>query len=842
MAGFSTVVGFMFSFFIIIGVIFFAFFTLIDDVKLKVDLIEESEKLSKNLQVDFSLDSPYYDSGRLSFILNNSGNDYLKFINENSYCFNVFLNGIYLDKSNYYINLVKPLSSNYQIIEKDSVGIISIETLDIFSLDNKIKIVSCEGVDYEYEINSSEIDWYNSNWKSRNIILVQNPSTQDLNQYQIEVDLSTSNFDFENARKKEIRLIQPAKENFVLNLPFDVYSQSLQDYSNFDNTVILGSTTSIETNDPNLTQGVALNSLDFDGNDSLLISSDPSLELSNEISLAMWVKWDKLGETYQYLYVNGNVNNSLGIINDGGINDDLVEFNLNIANIQTSIISNTTLDSSWNFIVGTYDGEEMILYHNGQIVANQTIYGQITTYANDNFIGSDGISNLSYVGDLDELSIFGMALNENEVLDLYNGNLRFIELDYFISDWNNYQEKAKIFIKTPFIKALSNTTLHLYYESSSQLITNSNIEKTFSYTSPKTFGYVVSDRISSSTGISIMSLYDNNTIFIGDDSFSLDRQTSSNLGTGSLNIDDIVSAKNLVQVEGNGDADDIIVPISWASTQFVYRGFRDSTDRFCLLSPWGIADYEIYDNGALENFGTVDSSGTCFDLDITTANNMWLNSTLPILVSIGNQGQDAFSFYPAVNETLYGSPSQTLYLAAGPNGADTTRVDSLGSSTSTNLGSFGTTNQGGTGPDGDSPAFKIDTNNLIGALQQADGDGTETTTFVPKYEFGNLFGASFDTDYIAVVSDSSSANCSIYDSLNTLVENVPIGTGSNDIYKYDFGVGNDNLYVSGNWRLECDEIVWPYYENREDSGDETNLLGHLQMRQYNYPEPIVSIS
>ncbi|RLJ04379.1 MAG: hypothetical protein DRP18_04785, partial [Candidatus Aenigmatarchaeota archaeon] len=45
----------------------------------------------------------------------------------------------------------------------------------------------------------------------------------------------------------------------------------------------------------------------------------------------------------------------------------------------------------------------------------------------------------------------------------------------------------------------------------------------------------------------------------------------------------------------------------------------------------------------------------------------------------------------------------------------------------------------------------------------------------------------------------------------------------------------------GGWKVECTNPVFAYYEE-DSSGDETNLLGYKQMRQYVYPEPTYSIS
>ena len=70
---------------------------------------------------------------------------------------------------------------------------------------------------------------------------------------------------------------------------------------------------------------------------------------------------------------------------------------------------------------------------------------------------------------------------------------------------------------------------------------------------------------------------------------------------------------------------------------------------------------------------------------------------------------------------------------------------------------------------------------------------------------------------------------------------MAVGVGTNGIYKYGFDVGNDNTYISGKWYVKCDKPVWGYYEEDSD-GDETNMIGFRQMRQFVYPSPSIVIN
>ncbi|RLI91177.1 MAG: hypothetical protein DRO95_04840, partial [Candidatus Altiarchaeales archaeon] len=88
-----------------------------------------------------------------------------------------------------------------------------------------------------------------------------------------------------------------------------------------------------------------------------------------------------------------------------------------------------------------------------------------------------------------------------------------IEIPYYIEEWNSSGE-SKIWVKIPYIEASSNTTIYLYY-GNPDAESKSNISETFSYSEPRVIGYVVSDRISETTGLSILSLCNNNQIQVG---------------------------------------------------------------------------------------------------------------------------------------------------------------------------------------------------------------------------------------------------------------------------------------------------------------------------------------
>ena len=412
-----------------------------------------------------------------------------------------------------------------------------------------------------------------------------------------------------------------------------------------------------------------------------------------------------------------------------------------------------------------------------------------------------------------------------------------IEIPYYIDGECDVSGETKIWVKVPFIQGGGYERIYLYYGNLTPVESESDIEEVFSYSEPRTIGYVVSDQIASN-GISILSLCDNNEVQVGTNTYTLDEMES--VTVSGISKDTEIKVKCLAQIEGAGTKDDIIVPISWAGREFIYDGFRDSSDTFCMLSPFGTANVKIYVNGILQWSGTVDSSGTCMNFDVLDETGLRIISDIPILVAYyGAGGNDAYSFYPATTEKLYGIPSNYFIVAAGPNGATIsyTRSDT-GATSTTTISPNDDYRLSGLGSDGNAPAFVVEGSDPIGAIQQADSDGTESTTFLPSKELTTKFGSARGNQYVAIATPYQDTECTIYSGASPL--STQSASGSNGIYKICFNCGSDSTYISGAWKVECTKPVYAYYEE-DSTTEETNVLGYKQMRQYAWPEPEVVI-
>ena len=850
MSGFETVFGYIFSFLILIAVFTGLVVIFQEQVNQQEELIESNNENSfiNSLRTSFEVLSPIDSSGRLYLRLNNTGSDKLFFRDADSDCFSFFINTNFIDNDNYKFAGIGSLDADYKFIESGDRGVVIIDSNIDSTKENDIRVISCSGIEKDLNIKANKTNWWNDNWKSRNQITINNPSNNQLSEYQILIEFNSSNFDFNKGRYEDLRFLLPIENSYLLDLTFDTYNQQIEDYSNYSNQVILGETTSQESSDPSqlIENSLLFSSINLDGlDDYVYVDNQDSLLNEETFSFSMWFKWELEGENEQYLFNDVNSSTSLKLINDGTINDSKLVFSLDIEGQEYEIVSdnNITNNQEWYNVIGVYDGVELNLYVDSVNQGSVNVEGNMDFDVSDMFLGSFNSSINFFNGSLDEIKFLDMAITDNEINNLYSDELFFRELPFYVTKWDTSNKLGQVYVKTPNIMPQSNQSIYVYYESSEELNSTSSIEQTFSYNYPRTVGFIVSDRISSQTGVNIMSLYDDNIVMIGDNSYNLDKFETVSVPDSQITNNMSVKMKYLAQIEGGSGADKIN-PISWASTNFSYSGLRNTLDYTCINSPFDNASIRILDSGIEQTSFNLGIGETfCHSNSTGTNNVLSVESDVPVIATYyGDVSDDSFNFYPLTSEDLFSVPSQNLRLSSGGQSTNVIVRDSDQSFSLASLGPYDSNNNiaSGSASQGGAPAYRLEISDYgVGAIQQADSDGTESSVFVPEKEFGKIYGSGQDIEYITLVSTHPDSNCNVYTNTSSSIERVVQGNGSKSVYKYGFNLDN-SLYISEPWILECQRPVWGYYERDSDSS-ETNMFGHVQMRQFNYPEPIVNI-
>ncbi|HAM97557.1 MAG TPA: hypothetical protein DCQ26_03010 [Marinilabiliales bacterium] len=222
-------------------------------------------------------------------------------------------------------------------------------------------------------------------------------------------------------------LILEKDESISSLIAYYLFNGNALDYSGYENNGILeGALLSYDKQD-------SLGAYYFDGIDDFVeIQNSSSLNPISEITLTAWIKPESFeGKGNSGIISKGYYNHSnpyyqyqLGITGDQyAYRPGSFNFCLSINNNYEYLIGeNIWTPNNWYFLVGTFDGEQMKLYVNSELIISKTIHGSIDTFPEHLFIGKSNNSDNYMRGTLDEIRIYNKSLTESEIVQLYIEN------------------------------------------------------------------------------------------------------------------------------------------------------------------------------------------------------------------------------------------------------------------------------------------------------------------------------------------------------------------------------------------------------------------------------------
>ncbi|MBS3155862.1 LamG domain-containing protein [Candidatus Woesearchaeota archaeon] len=160
----------------------------------------------------------------------------------------------------------------------------------------------------------------------------------------------------------------------------------------------------------------------FGGDGDYISMSSSSLAITGSMSVSLWIKPTDTID-YQGLFFRGDLANSLSYvfaITDQGANDNYGYYN---TNSNWKVFTDFIVDyGSWQHVVWTYDGTNMIVYKNNVASASQAATAPVSNLSHTNYVSATWAPpNTFWVqGTVDEVAVWNKALTAAEVSSLYN--------------------------------------------------------------------------------------------------------------------------------------------------------------------------------------------------------------------------------------------------------------------------------------------------------------------------------------------------------------------------------------------------------------------------------------
>jgi len=170
--------------------------------------------------------------------------------------------------------------------------------------------------------------------------------------------------------------------------------------------------------------GLLNEACEFDGvNDFLDCGNNPIMNPTNAITISAWVNYDsmKYGQSPPLMERRTADNLSGYVLSDLCQDRPMFDVYLNgIGWRYAQGIPGSVVTGRWYHMVGTYNGQGVKVYLDGQRVGSNLCTGVLSLTTGHNRVGLNGVDNFFLDGKVDEIRVYNYALSDAEVLALYS--------------------------------------------------------------------------------------------------------------------------------------------------------------------------------------------------------------------------------------------------------------------------------------------------------------------------------------------------------------------------------------------------------------------------------------
>jgi hypothetical protein len=161
--------------------------------------------------------------------------------------------------------------------------------------------------------------------------------------------------------------------------------------------------------------------LDFNGSEYVLIPHTLDLNITEKVTFESWQKITSFANSPTII---AKMNDErLALWHIAAYHPNSIAFGLRINGVWDAVIGGNIEENKWYHFAGVYDGTEMRIYINGELVATKSRSGLIDTSSQDLFIGSFGGTEHFFKGDIREVRIYNRALSQVEIQSNMNGKV-----------------------------------------------------------------------------------------------------------------------------------------------------------------------------------------------------------------------------------------------------------------------------------------------------------------------------------------------------------------------------------------------------------------------------------
>ena len=186
-----------------------------------------------------------------------------------------------------------------------------------------------------------------------------------------------------------------------------------------------GALLSYTTNLPARTNGKISGAVEFNGNRQFAsIPSHPDFDVTREVSIASWVYLNSYTPVGKFLTHYGSYEIAQGLAGRGTVRVAIWRSWQNDWSWLDTNQSYLPLNT-WHWITGTYDGTNMKLYVDGNLVGVKPLPGTIKVLPGPVTLGGDRFNeNIRWTnGRIDEAAIWNYALSDSEIKQIYQNYL-----------------------------------------------------------------------------------------------------------------------------------------------------------------------------------------------------------------------------------------------------------------------------------------------------------------------------------------------------------------------------------------------------------------------------------